>query len=416
MRKNKVLLAVAMAGTLALAGCGSDAPANTSAKTTGDTGADTSATKPLKVGVIIPQSGNFAPEGEEVKRGYELALKKFGGKCDLTLEYGDAFAPEDATAEVDRLGSREKVDLLMGSYATATSQAASDAAARLGITYIETHAVTDSLTERGLPNYFRTGARARDFGGASADFIIKGLAPAGIKSVFIEHEEGPYGTSVSETQVKKLKAAGINVVGNAAHSPGATDVTDSVLAAKRAKPDVWLITSYAGASQLMLKTAAQQNFRPKAIVLTGAGDTRAVFDAVGPKIIKDVFVVAYSSEQVEPAWAPGNAEFYSSYRKTYNSDPLGSVANVGYVGMQSALKLLEASNCDPDSEAVAKAAAGLSEDFGATSMGWGLKFNDGNSNEAIRLLTTQWRETGISPAVFPEEAAPDDQKMVLPTK
>ena len=415
MRSKKATLAVTLTLALALAACGGGGEESGGGGGGGGGGSEASG-EPLKIGVIIPQSGNFAPEGEEVKRGYELALaandNQLGGRP-VELFFGDALAPEDATAEVERLAAQEDVDMFMGSYASTTSAAASDAAQRLNLTYIETHGTVPGLTERGLPNFFRVGARAGDFAQSSADFIIDGLKDVG-KNVWVEHEEGPYGTAVADIQIAALEKAGYTIVGRGKHAPAATDVTDSILAAKRANPDIWLHTGYAPDSILMMKTAAAQGFNPTAKILVGAGDTKAVYDAVGADIMTNTFVVAYSSEFIQPDFAPGNEDFYSAYRKEYDSDPLGSPANVGYNGMFAVAKMLEASKGDVTPEAVRAAIADIDEPFGTLPIGWGLKFDEGGTNTAIRLVTVQWREDGTTPAVFPEEARLDDQELVLP--
>ena len=134
----------ALAGVLALVvGCAS------TDKTTGGVAIG----EPIRVGVILPFSGSFAREGEEVKRGYELALADYAQSTTqrpIELIFGDASAPVDTIAEVDRLATREKVDIFIGTYASPASQAGSEAAARYGLPWYETHATTDTLTERKL--------------------------------------------------------------------------------------------------------------------------------------------------------------------------------------------------------------------------------------------------------------------------
>jgi branched-chain amino acid transport system substrate-binding protein len=406
MRNTKAMLALTLVAGLGLTACGGD-----------DSKGAASGGKTLKIGVIVPQSGTFAPEGQEVKRGYELALEKAGGKAGgrtVQLVFGDAFTPEDALAETDRLATREKVDMFVGTYATPASLAASDAAARHKLTFIETHAITDSLTTRGLTNYFRVGARAVDFAESSAKFVIDGLAAKLGKKVFVEHEDGPYGTSVAATQLAALKAGGLTAI-EGKHKVAATDVTDSVLAAKRENPDIWLITGYAADGSLLLRTAAAQNFHPKATILVGAGDTKALYEAVGAKDLTDTFVLAYTSPKVNPTYAPGNADFYSSYRSKFNAEPLGTVANTGFNGMTAALKMLDASQGDTSPEAVAKAASTINIPLGGQPNGWGVKIDENRQNTLIRLLAVQWREDGTVPAVWPAEAAVDGEQMHLPT-
>jgi branched-chain amino acid transport system substrate-binding protein len=399
---RRSFIAVCLASGLALTACGND-------------GGSGSTDDPIKIGVVIPSSGTYASEGQEVRRGYEMALADAGGAVNgrkVELVFGDAFAPEDAINEVDRLATREKVNLFVGTYATPASQAGSEAAARHQLAWIETHAITDSLTTRGLDNYIRVGPRAVDFANRSAQFVVEGLAPklGGKPSVFVEHEDGPYGTSVAETQVADLKKAGLTTT-EGAHKTSSTDVTDSVLAAKRANPDVWLITGYAPDSGLLLRTAAAQGFNPKATVLVGAGDTKAVFEAVGAKDLKDTFVVAYTSPIVNPTWATGNEKFYTDYKARFSADPLGTVANTGYTGMTAALKILGGAGGATDVAALGKAAAAVDVPVGQMPNGWGLKLDENRQNTLIRLLAVQWREDGTVPAIWPAEAAGTGQSM-----
>jgi len=399
------MIALSMVTGLALAACGG-----------GDGGGSggSASDEPIKIGVVVPLSGTFAAEGQEVRRGYEMAIEQAGGEVagrKVELVLGDAMAPEDAIAETDRLATRERVDLFVGSYATPASQAGSEAAARHKKAWIETHAITDSLTERGLDSYFRVGARAVDFAETSAQFVAEGLGTqlgSNLK-VFVEHEDGPYGTSVSETQIAALKKAGMTTT-RGSHKVAATDVTDSVLAAKRANPDVWLITGYATDSSLLLRTAAAQGFKPKAVVLTGAGDTKSVFQAVG-KDLAGAFVVAYTSPIVKPDFAPGNEKFYSTYRSKFNADPLGTVANTAFTGMTAALKILEQSKGATDVAALNSAAAAVDVPEGEQPNGWGLKLDGDRQNTRIRLLAVQWRPDGTVPAVWPAEAATDGQSI-----
>ena len=401
---RSVFVALVAVSALVLTGCAS------TPEVTPDSGSGT----PIKVGVIVPLSGTYASEGQEVRRGYELALAEKDGMVGdnpIELVFGDAFTPEDTIAEVDRLATLEDVDIFVGTYATPASLAGSETAARHGLAWIETHAITDSLTTRGLETYVRVGPRAADFAEASAEFVIEGLADhISDKSVYVDTEDGPYGTSVAETQVAALEKAGFQVT-SAAHKAAATDVTDSVLAAKGNNPNVWLLTGYVPDLSLLLRTAAAQDFRPEAIVLTGAGDAAAVFEAVGAEDLTGTFVVAYTSPIVNPEWAPGNASFYSTYREKFGSEPLGTVANTGFTGMTSVLTILEEADGATDTAAISAAAAAVDIPEGGLPNGWGLKIDKDQQNQGIRLLAVQWREDGTVPAVWPEEAAGDGETL-----
>ena len=88
---------------------------------------------------------------------------------------------------------------------SAVAQAASDAALNYNKLYWDTNALATNLTERGLPNFVRSGPYSVSFADRSAEFVINlvakelGKQPADLK-VWIEHEESIYGTSIAEHQ------------------------------------------------------------------------------------------------------------------------------------------------------------------------------------------------------------------------
>lgn len=370
----------------------------------------------LKIGVVDPLSGTYAPEGGEIRRGYEMAVAAYGGYAGgrkIQLIFGDASDSAGSISETTRLITQQKVEMLVGAYTTTISLATSETAARYNKVFIDTHALTDSLTKRGLATYFRVGANATDFGQESARFLIEDLIPKLGKSVFIEHEQGLYGTSVGDAQVKVLQASGATVaVGT--HSPAATDVTDSVLAAKAANPDIWMLTGYNPDDILLLNTAASLNFHPKAIVLVGAGDTNAVYKGVGAKNLTDTFVVAYTSPIINPKYAPGNPAFYQSYQAKFSMAPLGTVANTGFTGMTAALKLIDAAKGKVTPAAIKLAGTKVRIPFGGQPNGWGLQLDATGQNTMIRLVAVQWRANGTVPAIWPAAAAAPGQMAYLP--
>ena len=113
------------------------------------------------------------------------SVKNVTGKVSGAYAAGDTVTVF-ATGQTERLITREKVEMIVGTYATTASLSASETAAKYNTSFIETHAITDSLTERGLVNYFRVGPRAVDFAQTSADFIIKELSAKLGKKVWLE--------------------------------------------------------------------------------------------------------------------------------------------------------------------------------------------------------------------------------------
>ena len=72
----------------------------------------------LKVGLLLPYSGTYAPLGEAINRAMELYVKQQGGKLAgreiAFVKVDDASEPAKATENTTKLISGEKVDILTG--------------------------------------------------------------------------------------------------------------------------------------------------------------------------------------------------------------------------------------------------------------------------------------------------------------
>src|SRR6266511_4077576 len=111
-----------------------------------------SAQAPVRIGAINPYSGPLALYGDELARGYQLAVDEKNAKGGVLgrkveLVRGDAGNPQQGIAAVDQLATRDKVDLFIGTYISAVSNAASDAAQRHGKLYWDTNARAADLTD-----------------------------------------------------------------------------------------------------------------------------------------------------------------------------------------------------------------------------------------------------------------------------
>src|SRR6266545_4655568 len=92
------------------------------------------AQEPIRIGAINPYSGPTALYGDEVSRGYQIAIDEAnakGGAIGRKIELfrGDAGNPQQGIAAVEKLVA-DKIDIFTGTYISAVSNAASDAAAR----------------------------------------------------------------------------------------------------------------------------------------------------------------------------------------------------------------------------------------------------------------------------------------------
>ena len=370
--------------------------------------------QPIKIGVINPFSGPLALYGGEMTRGFELAVDQAnaaGGLLGRKIELvrGDASNPQQGIATVEQLVTKDKVDMFTGTYISAVSNSASDAAARYNKLYWETGGVARDLTERGLTNFVRSGAYSVSFAARSVDTVRDLIAPALKKDmkdlkVWIEHEDSIYGTSIAEAQKRMFEAFGTKVVGVGSHSFRSIDLNDTVLRAKQANPDVLIQTGYVPDGNLLLRTAREQGFKPSAIVMVGTGDTSETLESVGASSLEGVLVVGWPRNDVAESFGPGAKDFLNAYRAKYKADPIAPQSMAGYVGLQILFDAIKtAGSVDP--EKIRAAAAKMDKAEGSYATGFGVKFDKNFQNLRATPNTAQW-QSGKMVTVFPKQAAP----------
>jgi branched-chain amino acid transport system substrate-binding protein len=366
-----------------------------------------------------PLSGALALYGDELNRGYELAADKVnaaGGVLGrkVVIVRGNASSPQEGIAAVEQLANRDRVDAFIGSYISAVASAASEAALANEKLYWDTNALAAELTARGLPNFIRSGPWSGTFAAQAADATMKliaktlGKEPKDLK-VWIEHEDSVYGTSIAKDQERLIKQAGAQVVGVGAHNFRAIDLNPSILRAKNAGPDVWIQTGYIPDTNLLLRTARDQGFKPQAMLLVGTGDTFETLDALGKEYLEGIMVVSYPRPDINPKYGPGAPEFLAAYRAKYNRDPIAPQAMAAYVGAGIMLETLQAAG-SADMEKVKAAAAKLDKPLGTYATGFGVKFDENFQNTRAFPVVAQWQD-GKMVTVYPAEAAPEGSKL-----
>ena len=207
-----------------------------------------------KLGVLLPLSGPLASLGNDVMRGFELAKNLvneeggvFGQPAELVMV--DVPSSTEATSQATRLITSERVKVIMGSYASSISFAASQVAERNRVVYFEQGAVANDITSRGFKYLFRFIYPASELGGGAAKFMLETVAPQlGIENsalkVALLYEDSSYGTAVGESARAVLSEAGVNVVDATSYSYKTTDLSSMVQRYKQLQPDVLIVCQY----------------------------------------------------------------------------------------------------------------------------------------------------------------------------
>jgi branched-chain amino acid transport system substrate-binding protein len=137
---------------------------------------------PLKVGLLLPASGTFAPLGEAITRAAKLYVAQKGGSLAgrpvTFVSLDDESAPPKATELTNKLVFGETVDVLMGTVHSGVAAAMVKIAREAGVTTLVPNAGADAITRAMCaPNIFRTSFANGQIGAATA----KAMLAAGIR-------------------------------------------------------------------------------------------------------------------------------------------------------------------------------------------------------------------------------------------
>ncbi len=381
----------------------------------------------ITIGVLLPFSGPLAYEGNEVFKGFEVARveqNEKGGLLGKQIEFlkGDAVDPKAAVGEAERLIQVEKVSVILGTFSSPRSYAASTIAEKNKVVYWETGSVGDDITKRGYKYVFRICPNAEDLAKAAAYFGVV-VAPRILKipskdlKVAVIGENSLYGTSVSKTVKGMVEAEGAKLAAYEFYDSNTKDLSSLILRLKAQKPDVLIPTCYVNDAILLSRQSKQMDFNVKVFVGTGVGhNTKALADAVGDDV-NGILCSGWPSTTLNKKFAWGLETFMKIYEKVWK-EPIGSPHPFGnYTGawvLWDAIKRAKSM----DAEAIRKAAEATDIPKGKTPIGWGVKFVpsdqiNGGQNMRALWFVEQWKDKKLHCA-WPDDAKEQGYQVILP--
>jgi branched-chain amino acid transport system substrate-binding protein len=251
------------------------------------------AAESVKIGVLMPLTGNAAAAGQASKAAIEVAadivnnahpelgnlplaatagLPHLGGaKLDVVFvdhQGNPSLAQQLAT----RLITEDKVNALMGAYQSSCTFTATPVAERYGIPFMVGDSSALNITGRGYKYVFRATPIATDYARTYMRFFAD-MKKEGrtINSIAIVNENTDYGTSVGDAIEAEAKKDNVPVAIRIPYSASSTDVSPQVLQLKDKKPDVVIFISYTADSILYIKTMRNLDYRPTMVLGDDSG-------------------------------------------------------------------------------------------------------------------------------------------------
>jgi branched-chain amino acid transport system substrate-binding protein len=272
----------------------------------------------LKIGLMLPYTGTFAQLGVAITNGFKLAIAENGGKiAGREIEYftvDDESDPAKGADNANRLVSRDKVDVLVGTVHSGVQAGMVKIARETGVLHIIPNAGLDAATTvLCSPNIFRTS-----FGNSQTSYPMgKVLADRGVKNVvtltwkYAAGEESVAGFKEAFTKgggkiVKELWLPFPNVE----FQPLLTEIA-------ALKPDAVYVFFAGGGAAKFLRDYQAAGLKGK-IPLYGSGFlTDGILEATGDAA-EGIETTLHYGDALD---TPRNNAFRLNYAKTYKLQP-----------------------------------------------------------------------------------------------
>lgn len=381
----------------------------------------------IKIGTIFSRTGALANLGLESWRGAELAriVQNANGGINgkkIVFVNGDAVNAKAAVAETERLCTVEHTSVIIGSFSSSISFAASAKANQHKVVFWELGAVGDKITERGLKYVLRVCPTGKKLGEDQLNFAVTTLASRIGKTkntirVASVYEDSAYGTACAAGIRALAKDMGLKLVFDESYNHKATDLSSVVMRVKAANPDVILESSYENDAILFFRQARELGLAPKMFIGSGGGMNLPGYrEALGNAVDGLVCNAGFAGYNLNPDFAKGVDILAALYESTFQKKPSGVFSVVNYMGTMALFDVMKKAG-SADADAILKTAQEINIPGDKTILRYGVKFlplgdENAGQNPLAHYFITQWQD-GKLWVVGPEAAALPGRGLVV---
>jgi branched-chain amino acid transport system substrate-binding protein len=287
--------------------------------------------EPIKIGFSMAQTGPLGPNGKQALLGMNIWAEEINAKGGLLgrpvklVYYDDQSNPSTVPGIYTKLLGVDKVDLVLGPYATNMVAPAMPIVIQKKKTFISLFAL-DVNAEFHYKNYFSvlpTGPKTKP-SFTEGFFQVAMQQNPKPKTVALTAEDAEFSRNACEGARANAKQFGVKIVYDKSFPPGTTDFSPIVRALQASNADLVVVCSYPLSSVGIALAVNEANYKPKMIGGAMVGLQATVFkNKLGPKLngIVNYETWVPSDKMMAPA-----AAFFKKYQeqaKAAGVDPLG---------------------------------------------------------------------------------------------
>jgi branched-chain amino acid transport system substrate-binding protein len=275
--------------------------------------------KEVKIGAILPLTGDAASWGQSGKEGIELAVSEINAKggingLKLSVIYEDTQAqPEKGASAMQKLATIDKVPAVVGDIVSATTLAAAPIAEQNKVVLLSPTASAPKITEAGK-FIFRIWPSDLAEGISIANFAARKL---NLKNIAVTYIQNDYGIALKDVFEKEYIKQGGTIVESVAYKPDETDFRSHFTKVMKKNPDAIYLISYYKDAGLALKQAKQLKVKAKFLGTTAIEEPK-LLEIAGDSAEGLIYAISsgYDANSKDEVVKTFNIKFKEKFKKT----------------------------------------------------------------------------------------------------
>lgn len=308
-------------------------------------------TGPIKVGVILPLSGDSAVVeiGELITKSYNLAVEEInneggvdGRQLELVYEDGGC-DPEIAKTAAEKLVNDHKVEFILGGTCSEETLSAAKITEEAGVLLLSPSSASPEITTAG-DLVFRTYP-SYDFGGKlMAEYAVSDLEA---EKVAILYEESEFDRGARETFINAIEDLGAEVVFDESFETGEIKFRTLVNDLKDERPDVIFISLQdAATGELILKQINDSGVRGEVFATSSMLERTTI--SKNSRTYRDLILTEINLDKENEK----TADFLAAFEDKYGEeDGFSNISAAAYDSVYLLAEGIEKSGTDPDAVA-----------------------------------------------------------------
>ena len=320
--------------------------------------APASAQGTIKIGLILPYSGQFADTATQMDNGIKLYLAQkgetvAGKRIEIIRKDSGGPAPEVAKRLAQELVVRDRVDILAGFILTPNALAASDISEQAKKPMVIMNAATAIITTKS-PYSVRVSMTVPQITEPFGQWVAR----SGVKKAYTMVSDFGPGHDAEQAFQRAFKEAGGEIIGSVRFPVANPDFSAFVQRAKDANPESIFVFVPAGVQPAaVMKAFAERGVTSDKIKILSSGEITddSALKSAGDSALG--VLTAYHYDHTHDSAM--NREFVKAFRPISGGVNPNLLAVGGYDGMHLIYEVLKKTNGSADGETFIAAAKGM---------------------------------------------------------